>query len=56
MSYSFDMANSDATSQAAKFGDMNVGGDRGLRYVLYGLLGVVGLGVLIWGIVKLKGK
>lgn len=46
--YDISASFSNAGTFGNKFGDMNVGGDKGLRYVAYGLLGVVALGLLAW--------
>lgn len=47
MSYA-DVSLSDSTTQANKFGDFTVGGDKGLRNVVYIALGVIGLGMVLW--------
>lgn len=46
--YDISASFSNAGTFGNKFGDMTVGGDRGLRYVSYSVTGLFALGLLFW--------
>lgn len=46
--YDISASLSNSATQGFQSGDFIVGGDRGLRTVLYGVLAVIALGLVLW--------